>query len=208
MVKVCGKCGDENRFPSGGCKTCASARYEKNRHTKIAKVAEWRRNNPDKVRLYSAKWRESHPDDARNAIAAWREKNADRIKQVNRQWGINNSERKAATALAWRISNPERTAFLVSEWAKSNGARRSEITAKRRSARLLRTVAWADHDAIKSIYEKAASLGLHVDHIIPLQGGIVSGLHVEYNLQLLTPQDNKRKQNKFDPTTYVHEVPA
>ena len=39
----------------------------------------------------------------------------------------------------------------------------------------------------------------HVDHIVPLQGQLVSGFHHEDNLQILTAKDNHEKSNKFIP---------
>ena len=63
------------------------------------------------------------------------------------------------------------------------------------SAKLHRTPLWANLDIIKRIYECAE--GDHVDHIIPLQGDMVCGLHVETNLQYLSPHDNMVKHNKF-----------
>ncbi|MBN8884175.1 MAG: HNH endonuclease [Rudaea sp.] len=77
--------------------------------------------------------------------------------------------------------------------------------AKRRAAKLNRCVAWADKDAIAAIYRKAASLtsrtGIphEVDHIIPLQGKLVSGLHVETNLRVVTQRENRAKWNLFEP---------
>ena len=66
---------------------------------------------------------------------------------------------------------------------------------KYQSAKLDRIPSWANMDIIKIIYECAE--GDHVDHIIPLQGDKVCGLHVETNLQYLSPHDNIVKHNKF-----------
>lgn len=60
-----------------------------------------------------------------------------------------------------------------------------------------RTPSWADKQKIKEIYIQAKQSGLVVDHIIPLQGKYVSGLHIETNLQLLTPSENRKKSNKY-----------
>jgi 5-methylcytosine-specific restriction endonuclease McrA len=67
--------------------------------------------------------------------------------------------------------------------------------AKRRSDKLLATPSWANLDLIKEIYANAE--GMHVDHIIPLISDYVCGLHVENNLQYLTPEENSKKSNKL-----------
>lgn len=77
-------------------------------------------------------------------------------------------------------------------------------TNKRRAARLQRTPAWGDLDAMRAIYNKAAALTRStgvphtVDHVIPLQGKLVSGLHVHNNLQILTGSENSKKRNHFE----------
>lgn len=71
-----------------------------------------------------------------------------------------------------------------------------EYQATRKADKLLRTPSWADKDKIKAVYENCP-LGMHVDHIVPLRGELVSGLHVEYNLQYLTAKENIQKSNKF-----------
>ena len=67
----------------------------------------------------------------------------------------------------------------------------------RRSAKLKRTPKWANLEDIKSFY-KSCPKGYQVDHIIPLLGKNVSGLHVLNNLQYLTPEENLSKGNRYE----------
>lgn len=52
-------------------------------------------------------------------------------------------------------------------------------------------------DEILKIYEEARSSGLSVDHIVPLRGKLVCGLHVPWNLQIMPLLDNIKKGNKY-----------
>jgi 5-methylcytosine-specific restriction endonuclease McrA len=61
---------------------------------------------------------------------------------------------------------------------------------------------WADEQKIEQIFRDAPN-GLEIDHIIPLQGELVSGLHVHNNLQYLTTKENGRKHNTFAPRRSV-----
>lgn len=79
--------------------------------------------------------------------------------------------------------------------------------AKRKADAKNRTPAWANIKAINAVYAEALAQGLTVDHIVPLKGKLVSGLHVEHNLQLLTASENSRKKNGFDPLTHIHTIP-
>tara|TARA_B110000977_G_C10689593_1_gene342946 strand:+ start:45 stop:527 length:483 start_codon:yes stop_codon:yes gene_type:complete len=91
------------------------------------------------------------------------------------------------------------------QWKKDNRGYVTYINAMRRAAKIERTVPWGDPDAIQKIYDECAALNYehgkgsyHVDHIIPLQGKYVSGLHVENNLQILTAEENLRKGNRYE----------
>ena len=73
-----------------------------------------------------------------------------------------------------------------------------EAAVNRRAAKMQRIPPWADRTKIRAIYKQAKEQGLTVDHIIPLRGKLVSGLHVENNLQLMPGKLNSSKGNKFD----------
>jgi 5-methylcytosine-specific restriction endonuclease McrA len=68
-----------------------------------------------------------------------------------------------------------------------------------------RTPQWADKEAIDFVYycaevlKKTYGVVWEIDHIIPLNGDNVCGLHVANNLQLLTPAQNRKKSNKYEP---------
>jgi hypothetical protein len=56
---------------------------------------------------------------------------------------------------------------------------------------------WADQDKIYEVYKQSGE-GFEVDHIVPLHGEVVCGLHVHYNLRIVTMTENRRKGNKWD----------
>ena len=70
----------------------------------------------------------------------------------------------------------------------------------RRDAIRRQTPPWADKSKIQEIYDQSFDMGpdFHVDHIIPLQGELVSGLHCEQNLVIIPRDVNLRKRNFFE----------
>jgi hypothetical protein len=87
-------------------------------------------------------------------------------------------------------------------WQRENKGQRNEITARRRSWIKRATPAWltaTDFEKIKSFYQEAASREgeWDVDHIVPLRGKTVCGLHVPSNLQIIPHSENRRKGNAF-----------
>jgi hypothetical protein len=71
---------------------------------------------------------------------------------------------------------------------------------KRRAVKFKAIPRWADNAKV-NLFIDDCPFGLHVDHIIPLAGKTVCGLHVLENLQYLPAQENISKSNKTDPLT-------
>jgi hypothetical protein len=90
--------------------------------------------------------------------------------------------------------------------ATRRSASRNHLSVKRRVAKMRRTPPWADLEMIRLVYREAAErsaeegVEYHVDHVVPLQGEVVSGLHVHTNLQILPAVVNMKKGNRFNPT--------
>ena len=102
--------------------------------------------------------------------------------------------------------NKETENISSSKYKKEHRAQCNATNTKRQAAKLNRTPSWLtkqDFKDIEKIYVKAKELELqdgikyHVDHIIPLQGRLVSGLHVPSNLQILTSTENLSKSNTY-----------
>lgn len=108
-----------------------------------------------------------------------------------------NKARRFAQVKAWNAANPEKRREIVNRSARNNSDVVLAKTRKYQLSKIQRVPPWADIEKIKAIYQEAKRTGMTVDHIIPLRGQTVSGLHVENNLQLLPGSVNYSKGNKF-----------
>jgi 5-methylcytosine-specific restriction endonuclease McrA len=114
-----------------------------------------------------------------------------------------NKERVAAAATA----RPEEAKKKYRDkWAKENVVVVRAFTKARRRKHRLATPCWltdVQFKDIRAIYEQAISLSRAtgipyvVDHIIPLQHEDVCGLHVPWNLRVITREENGLKSNKI-----------
>ena len=95
-----------------------------------------------------------------------------------------------------------RTSAYLKEYRKANLEKFRAYQMKRIAAQLDRTPVFADLQVINDFYQNCPP-GHEVDHIIPLQGKTVSGLHISSNLQYLPANKNKQKGNTFTPTLMV-----
>jgi hypothetical protein len=93
------------------------------------------------------------------------------------------------------------------EYRQANKGKINALVAARKTVIKQRTPCWltkTHKDRIENEYKLAALLtkitgeAWHVDHIIPLQGKLVSGLHVPSNLKAIRGVENIRKKNRFE----------
>lgn len=105
----------------------------------------------------------------------------------------------------WWSRNREKHNAKNRKWCRDNPDYNRAKTAKRRAKKLQATPEWLTQDhynLIRDIYAHAKDCELvsgeayHVDHIVPLQGENVCGLHVPWNLQVLPSDINLSKSNK------------
>lgn len=131
----------------------------------------------------------------------WRLKNP----TAHKEWYQKNKESRSAYNARWRAENLDFNKARFAAWAKANPHKVNALIMKRYAAKLKATPIWANKVAIERIYEQASRLTIEtgvrydVDHIVPLQGKIVSGLHCEANLQVLPKAQNISKSNRYWP---------
>jgi hypothetical protein len=100
----------------------------------------------------------------------------------------------------WRkdAANAKKAVQYARKWQGANKGTVNAINTEYRITKMQQCPAWADQDKIKQVYLEAALAGKSVDHVIPLRGELVSGLHVHNNLQLLTKSENSSKSNTYE----------
>jgi hypothetical protein len=110
-----------------------------------------------------------------------RARSPEKYKEIYKRHQYKNKEVVLARTREWRKNNLEYDAYRASLY---------------RASKKHATPKWANLDKIKEIYLNCPK-GYHVDHVIPLRGKNVSGLHVENNLQYLSAVENLRKRNFY-----------
>lgn len=131
-------------------------------------VQRWKDNNPEYHSEYYRQWREDNPE-------------------YHHQWNEGNRDKRATYAKRWQGNNPDK----IAEYGRIRAFMIDQAIPL-----------WFEEELVKQVYLKRDELNekwdteFEVDHIVPLQGKNVCGLHCWANLQLLDKPLNSRKTNK------------
>lgn len=220
-VKRCSKCGEVKPLvdfsrskgrPKSECKACFAKYhreyYKRNAEKIVQRTQQYKERNKEKVTEMLADWYKRNKDHVLQRSKEYRSRPdvAAREKERQRRYYEARKEEIQRKRKERILSNQEIAEAYKQyqrDWAKENVAKMRAKVARRRATKLLATPSWARADAIEAVYFLAAylteSTGVkhEVDHIVPLQGENVCGLHVEYNLQVMKMTDNRSKANRF-----------
>jgi 5-methylcytosine-specific restriction endonuclease McrA len=161
----------------------------------------------DKQKEYAYRYWRENKDRESERIKKWRLENKEEYKEKQKAYRLKNAEKLNEQKREYYIRTKNIKAIYAKKYAEKNPHIINKTSAKRRAARLNRTPSWLTKDdlwIINEIYElailrtKVLGVMWHVDHIIPLQGKLVSGLHVPSNLQVILGAANHTKNNKYE----------
>lgn len=208
-MKHCRKCGTDK--PRSEFSKAAKEKDGLQTQCKACKKIGCAASRAKKLEQYRQKSRDDYAKDPAAKLAknrAWSDANKARHLQMSRDYYARNKDEQLALNRAWRAANPERMRAAEKAWKLANPEKVTAFAAKRRAAKLLRTPAWLTAEDIRKIedfYFQAKRLSeetgilYEVDHILPLQAKLVSGLHVPSNLQVLPRSKNRSKCNSWAP---------
>lgn len=179
MVRPCRNGHLSVRYKSNGaCWACQDARRKKYRETEKGASKE------------RASRRKSYQD------------RRCEMQEKARQWNAANPGSAAKASKNWRENNKEKQRSYSYRYVRENKDRKACLSALYTKRKEKATPAWADLEKISDFYRLANSLTVEtgikheVDHVIPIKGKNVCGLHVHENLQVITERDNRIKYNK------------
>lgn len=182
------------------------AYYEKNKEREKARCRTYHQTEHDKRLAVKAEWRAANRvrENAKfvcrrhNNLAEYRERD-----RLRRESGVD-----AAYRREWNKRNAVYVLERNRKWNRENLPRLRAKGAARRAAKMRATPKWADLAQIAAIYAECERISKdngiphEVDHIFPLKGKTLCGLHVPENLQIIPRRQNRSKGNRLIEATH------
>jgi hypothetical protein len=183
-----------------------AAWYSRNseKHCKNSKK-RYRKNKKKRLRQNRA-WQKANPERVKENSVIYRANNAEQIKIKESIYYANNRDIILKKQSIRYENDPGKKLKMNANWDKANPGKRRAYTRNYQIRKMQAMPKWLSKEQkreIESFYIKAKELEKgdgekrSVDHIIPLKGKNVSGLHVPWNLQILTKKENSKKGNKL-----------
>ena len=158
---------------------------------------------------YNADLRDKYladPTTKRASNKRWAVKNKAQMRTTSRDHYLKHREEISLRHKEWKRNNATKSTTYTLKWAKANPAKIAAASSRRRSHLKQRMPRWLTETHlidIQGFYDRASKLSristdkFHVDHIVPLQGKDVCGLHVPWNLQVILGRENSSKGNRM-----------
>lgn len=194
-MKKCKTCGEnkelalfyKDRKKNDGCRNVCKECDKKHR------IAYYSLNKKEEANRYK-KYAQKNSEKIAKKKKETREKNFAKVQEYSKDYYAKNREARLKKNADWYKKNSKNEDVIA--WIRSKSS-------KRRAAKINAVVPWTDDKEIKKVYAKAremtkmSGIKYEVDHVIPLQGKMVCGLHVMDNLEIITKEKNREKRNYF-----------
>lgn len=175
----------------GYCKTCVRGLDKSRRESGYFK--DHRAKNADSIRATRSRWKEQ---------------NKEKLEASNKRYREENLEKVSSARDKYRRENPEKVLQASRNYQRKNKHKYAMYASKRRFAARQAQPSWLSPEdkkrmelfwGLAELKSFVTGVEYEVDHIVPLQGKTVCGLHVPWNLRVIPREENRRKQNKFWP---------
>lgn len=166
----------------------------------------WTAKTFDHRKAYRLKYDEENREARLATKRRYREANRLKIAQKYQEWCEKNKDKKSEYFRKFKEKNPEWKKAYDLEYAALNLDKINAIGARRHAAKMGACPPWLKGELRKQVdamYAECrritAETGIehHVDHIVPLQGDNVCGLHLPWNLRIIPASENQAKGNKL-----------
>ena len=197
-TKICKKCVTtklfsefykEKRNTDGYTGTCIKCTKER--------LRGWLDNNKEKSSLYTKKYKKNNVEKILLAGKKYYENNKGKIALYSKSNRHANKEKEILRHKKYRNDNKEKIILASKKYLKNNREKINANKMRYKATKIQATPLWFEKDKVELVYKKALEWNMHVDHIVPLKGKNVCGLHCWANLQLLEASLNKSKGNRI-----------
>jgi hypothetical protein len=177
------------------CKTCD-----------LLKRKQYRESNSELEKERKRDYYHQNAEKIKNKVKLYYANNSEKVKEYQKVYNEMNAQKVSERHKEYYDKNKLKLRRDGKDYYNKNVAKFIANVAKRNAAKLKATPSWltqeqldeiADFYTIARMFKMYTGEDYHVDHVVPLQGKKVCGLHVPWNLQVLHGKDNLRKSNKL-----------